>query len=74
MLRSYFSPLIDNNSEDGWEEVTLASITHLLKYSLSGQGKSLVLAGTTKITELTDTIKLKGNIQALADKLMNMSQ
>ena len=62
ILRSYFSPQIDCDSETGWEEATQASVVHLLKYCLSGQGKSLVLAGTTKMVELTDTNKLKGNI------------
>ena len=70
ILRSYLSPCIDSESETGWEEATLASVLHLIKTSLSGQSKSSVVGtSTTKMQELSDTTKLKANIQTLVDKL-----
>jgi Bardet-Biedl syndrome 9 protein len=37
-LRLYLSPHIDEDNEHGWEELANASITHLLKTSLSKSG------------------------------------
>lgn len=34
------SPIIDNESEHGWEEITNASMVNLLKTSLSKGGNS----------------------------------
>ena len=42
-LKQYISPSIDNDSETGWEESTLASLLHLLQHSL-GEKNSMLQA------------------------------
>jgi len=61
LLRTFVSPYVDSENETGWEESTLASVQHLLK-SLSAAKQSQAV-GTTKMQELTDTTKLKANLQ-----------
>jgi len=40
ILRTYMSPHVDDESEHGWEEVTNAGMTHLLKTCLAKGGKA----------------------------------
>lgn len=42
ILRSHFTPHIDDNSEHGWEELTNAAMSHLLKTCLSKSGGGVV--------------------------------
>lgn len=40
VLRMHLSPFVDDESEHGWEDVTNAAMTNLLKTCLSKGGKS----------------------------------
>jgi Bardet-Biedl syndrome 9 protein len=40
ILRMHLSPYVDDQSEHGWEEITNAGMTHLLKTCLAKGGKS----------------------------------
>lgn len=39
ILRMHLSPHVDDDSENGWEEITNASMTTLLRTCLVKQGK-----------------------------------
>lgn len=61
LLKNYISPMVDSENETGWEESTLASIQHLLKKFNASGSKANV--GMTKMQELSDTSKLKSELQ-----------
>ena len=71
LLRNYVSPVVDSDNETGWEESTMASVQHLISKLKQGKGAQV---GVTKMQELTDTTKLKGQLQVLFDKIQEISK
>ncbi len=59
LLRMHLSPHVDDESEHGWEEITNANMTHLLKTCLAKGGKSATTNVNSQIKALTDISKLK---------------
>mmetsp|Transcript_15350 Transcript_15350/g.25946 ORF Transcript_15350/g.25946 Transcript_15350/m.25946 type:complete len:291 (+) Transcript_15350:1829-2701(+) len=75
ILRQYFSPNVDDESQTGWEEQTLSSLLHLQRsFLVPGNMKQSQVPVNTKMWELTDVSKLLGNIQKTFDRLIQMSQ
>ena len=59
ILKMHLSPHVDDESEHGWEEITNASMTHLLKTCLAKGGKPSTTNVNSQIKALTDIGKLK---------------
>lgn len=66
IIRMTISPVINLEEEEiGWQEITNASVTYLIKSILS-KGKE---AGIMKISRLDDCSKLSKHIAVLFDKI-----
>ena len=59
VLRAHLSPSINDESEQGWEDVTYAALGNLLKTCLSKGGKQRVAQVNSQIKSLQDVGKLK---------------
>ena len=71
-LRSYITPLIQENFEQGWEEQTEASVAVLLKTLLAkNANESFAAAASThqQNVALHDTNKLKKHISVVCERL-----
>jgi Bardet-Biedl syndrome 9 protein len=71
LLKSHLSPHIDDDSENGWEEITNAAMTSLLKGCLSkgSSGGINSQSVSSVIKPLTDIGKLKQHITVVCDKI-----
>eukprot|EP00357_Protocruzia_adherens_P011183 CAMPEP_0115013974 /NCGR_PEP_ID=MMETSP0216-20121206/25762_1 /TAXON_ID=223996 /ORGANISM="Protocruzia adherens, Strain Boccale" /LENGTH=822 /DNA_ID=CAMNT_0002383545 /DNA_START=48 /DNA_END=2516 /DNA_ORIENTATION=+ len=70
ILRNCLSPVIDDDSETGWEEITDASMTHLLRTCLAkNQRENATTTSTLKIPANTEN--LKKHITIVCDRLSN---
>ena len=69
ILRMHLSPHVDDESEHGWEEITNAGMTHLLKTCLSKGGKSGATNVNNQIKALPDINKLKQHITLVCDRI-----
>jgi len=79
VLRMHLSPHIDDESEHGWEEITNANMTHLLKTCLTkgaASGKASAAASTvsSQIKVLADIGKLKQHITLVCDRISKGSK
>lgn len=68
VLQAHLSPLVDDNSEQGWEECTDAAMTHLLRTTLAKSAKDTA-AVPQPLTVPSDTSKLKKHITIVCDRL-----
>jgi Bardet-Biedl syndrome 9 protein len=68
-LKMHLSPFVDDESEHGWEEITNASMTHLLKTSLAKGGKPSTTNINSQIKALTDISKLKQHITLVCERI-----
>lgn len=68
ILRAHLSPTVDDNLEQGWEEITDAAMTHLLRTTLAKTAKSSS-AAPVDLTIPDDTTKLKKHITIVCDRL-----
>mmetsp|Transcript_22638 Transcript_22638/g.70294 ORF Transcript_22638/g.70294 Transcript_22638/m.70294 type:complete len:843 (+) Transcript_22638:343-2871(+) len=68
MLSSYLSPVVETVGEQGWEECTDASMTHLLRTSLAKNAKEQT-AVPQPLAPLKDTTKLKKHISIVCERL-----
>lgn len=71
-LRSYITPLIQENFEHGWEEQTEASVAVLLKTLLAknaNEGFAAAASGHQQNVALQDTNKLKKHISVVCERL-----
>ena len=62
VLRMHMSPHIDDDSEHGWEEITNAGMTHLLKTCLSKGGAQ---GSAAKVQNVNSQIKVLQDINKL---------
>lgn len=71
ILKSHLSPHIDDDSEHGWEEITNAAMTSLLKgcFSKGVSGGISAQQVSTVIKPLSDVGKLKQHITIVCDKI-----
>mmetsp|Transcript_27459 Transcript_27459/g.26542 ORF Transcript_27459/g.26542 Transcript_27459/m.26542 type:complete len:91 (-) Transcript_27459:26-298(-) len=69
LMRCFFCAKIDNENEQGWEELVNASMTHLLKTCLSKGGASAAQNINSQIKTLADVSKLKQNITSVNDRI-----
>ena len=53
----------------GWEETTLANMTHLLRTTLSKSGKEQAMTALPPLIMPSDTIKLKKSINTVLDRI-----
>jgi hypothetical protein len=70
-LHAHLSPVVLGAQDQGWEELTYASLTHLLRTTLTKPGKQEA-AGTSSLQTLSmpaDAAKLKKNITLVCDRL-----
>jgi len=67
ILKYYFSPRVNDNSEQGWEEATDIAITQLLKTVLAKNPKETAVV--QPMIAMKDTSKLKKHIQLMCDRL-----
>ncbi|OQR87396.1 hypothetical protein ACHHYP_08896 [Achlya hypogyna] len=67
VLRAHLSPMVTNDPDMGWEDVTEAAITELLRTTLRGGAKEPTIA--PEITMQPDTKKLKKHITIVCDRL-----
>ena len=70
----HLSPTIDDESEHGWQEVTNAAMTSLLKTCLAKGGKSAATNVSSQIKNLQDVGKLKQNITLVCDRISKGSK
>ena len=68
ILRYHLTPHIDDYSEFGWEELTYAAMTNLLRTCLAKSSKDKNTQQTA-IKPLTDIGKLKKHITIVCDRL-----
>ncbi|OQR94210.1 hypothetical protein THRCLA_08223 [Thraustotheca clavata] len=69
ILAAHLSPMISNEDEMGWEEMTEAAVTELLKTSLKSGNKDHTAVLAPEIGFLPDTKKLKKHITIVCDRL-----
>jgi len=67
ILKYYFSPRVNDNSEQGWEETIDIAITQLLKTVLAKVPKEVAVV--QPIAPMKDTSKLKKHIHIVCDRL-----
>jgi Bardet-Biedl syndrome 9 protein len=67
-MKCHLSARIDDDSEHGWEEVTNAAMTNLLRTCLAKSSKDQTTTQTS-IKPLTDISKLKKHITIVCDRL-----
>eukprot|EP00347_Sterkiella_histriomuscorum_P008020 403346677 len=73
-FRMHLSPYIDDESEQGWEDITNAAMTNLLKTCLAKGGKagganSNLQQASNQIKTLQDVAKLKQHITLVCDRI-----
>lgn len=68
-LEAHFSPIVDDLADQGWEERTDASVTHLLRTGLNKSGKEAASSAPQQLTRPSDAKKLQKHITLLADRL-----
>jgi Bardet-Biedl syndrome 9 protein len=71
-LESVLSPVVNNTTTttaQGWEEMTDAAITHILRTSLSKNVKDVTL-NPAPLTPLKDTTTLKKHLALMCDRLV----
>ena len=69
-LKLFLSPQVDDESEDGWEELTYLSLSQCLKVCMNGgQQMDYEVEGGNKIKQFKDTDKLKKAIQAVCKRI-----
>ncbi|KAK3251108.1 hypothetical protein CYMTET_39543 [Cymbomonas tetramitiformis] len=70
LLRGYLSPVVEDSIDQGWEEVTEAAMTHLLRTALAKSSKESAGANMPlTMASLTDTSKLKKHIGVVCERL-----
>jgi Bardet-Biedl syndrome 9 protein len=67
LLQAYLSPIVDDNSDQGWEELTMASMEHLLRTSLAAVASDQATVPYLKVPD--DTSRLKKQITVVCDRL-----
>lgn len=67
-FRHFLSPAVHNNPSQGWEEVTDAAMTHLLRTVLSKNARESATA-PQPLQMPTDTSKLKKHISLVYDRI-----
>ena len=68
VFRHHLSPIISHSSTMGWEEITDASMTHLLRTALSKSAKESASA-PAPLTTPEDTTKLKKHLIIVFDRI-----
>ncbi|XP_031552881.1 protein PTHB1-like [Actinia tenebrosa] len=68
VLETVMSPIVSQTEDQGWEEMTDAAISHLLRTCLSKSAKDQAV-GITPLAMPKDTSKLKKHIALLCDRL-----
>jgi len=68
LIRAHLSPEVADNTEQGWEEITDAAMTHLLRTSLAKSAKESAVA-PAPLSMPADTNKLKKHITIVCDRL-----
>lgn len=68
LLRSYLSVHVEDCLDQGWEECTDASMTHLLRTVLAKNARDAATVAQP-LKPLTDTTKFKRHIQIVCDRL-----
>ncbi|KAK7059243.1 Protein PTHB1 [Halocaridina rubra] len=68
LLSAAISPVIYSNMDQGWEEVTDASVTFLLRAILGRGSRDAV--STPELTVPMDTVKLKKHLGLFLDKIL----
>lgn len=61
-LRQFISPTVDDANETGWEEMTLASVQHLIRLNAASMGQGAAASSqmtVAKIQQLEDVSKLR---------------
>lgn len=72
-LRQFISSTIDDANETGWEEMTLASVQHLIKLNMASIGQGAASASqmtVTKMQDLEDISKLRSGMAVLFEALV----
>mmetsp|Transcript_15514 Transcript_15514/g.43432 ORF Transcript_15514/g.43432 Transcript_15514/m.43432 type:complete len:244 (+) Transcript_15514:1917-2648(+) len=71
MIEAHLSPEVIEVQDQGWEELTYASLTYLLRYMLAKPGKheSMPTSSMQTLTRPTDTSKLKKHVTLMCDRL-----
>ena len=67
LLTSLLSPIVDDNTDQGWEEATMASMEHLLRTSLAATAADTATVPYMRVPD--DTVKLKKQIAYVCDRL-----
>lgn len=68
LLTYHLSTEVNDLEECGWEELTYAAMTHLLKTCLAKSSKEANVSNAS-IKRLTDTAKLKKHLTIVCDRL-----
>eukprot|EP00736_Rhodelphis_marinus_P008702 Rmarinus@m.17603 len=71
LLKNYWSSEVCDNTEQGWEEVTDASLAHLLKTSLAKSSKESAPV-TQTIGPMKDISKLTKHMKTVCDRVIQM--
>jgi len=70
LLEAHLSPLVDETPDQGWEERTTASLTHLLRTGLAKAGKEAPpTVSSQTLTRPADATKIKKHITLVCDRL-----
>lgn len=69
LLTSYLSPVIDDSTDQGWEEVTIAQLEQLLRTSLASTAADSATVPLIQ-KDMQDTVKLKKLIGVVTDRLL----
>lgn len=70
-LHAHLSPIVLGAHDQGWEELTYASLTYLLRTALAKPGKEEPVASSSlqTLSRPSDAAKLKKNITLVCDRL-----
>lgn len=68
VLSQHLSPIVNDNSEQGWEELTEAAMSHLLRTVLAKSAKDSATVAPPLVA-LADTAKLKRHIQVVIERI-----
>eukprot|EP01027_Heterolobosea_sp_BB2_P000323 GEZU01000468.1.p1 GENE.GEZU01000468.1~~GEZU01000468.1.p1 ORF type:complete len:115 (+),score=40.86 GEZU01000468.1:195-539(+) len=68
VLEQFLSPIVLDSAEQGWEECTDASMTHLLRTSLAKNAKESASVPAPLVVP-KDTQKLKKHIALVVDRI-----
>lgn len=70
VLVSYLSPVVNDTSEQGWQETTDAALTSLLRSALSKKGMQSNIVQLEKSTDFPiDSSRLQKHIKLVCDRL-----